>query len=469
VKIIPKLTLALVGGTCVVLAVNGIMRVRRERTYFEADRFRDHEMIGRSVGATAAAVWKSDGEQAAIRAIDAVNSHVTTIHIRWVPYEQFAAMVANRQAPGTGATGEPVTRVVRDHGSTLWETYVPLDVDGVHRGIIELTESATREQRFVRTAIEDTVTMVLALTIVSAVLSFAMSQWLVGAPVRALSEKARQVGQGTFSPPVMLGQRDELAELASEMNRMAERLAATMEQLRHADRLAIVGTLASGVAHELGTPLNVVQARAGMIASDEATAEEAKDYARVIVGAADRMTKTIRRLLQFARREGLQKEARDLGELVKDSLDLLRPLANKRSVRLQLSSTDADAKASVDAGQIQQVVTNLVMNAIQAMPRGGTVEASLKRRRALPPAGVGGEEAEYWCLLVKDDGEGIAPEHIPHIFEPFFTTKDVGECTGLGLAVTYGIIREHGGWIAVESGLHKGAAFSVYLPVTRPA
>jgi signal transduction histidine kinase len=260
-------------------------------------------------------------------------------------------------------------------------------------------------------------------------------------------------------------EEDELAELALEMNAMSDRLVATMGQLRHADRLAIVGTLASGVAHELGTPLNVVAARAEMVASGEATVEEARDYAGVIVGAADRMAVIIRRLLQFARRSGARKAPCDLAELVSESVELLRPLARKRSVDLTVGPAPADVVASVDSAQIQQVMSNLLVNAIQAMPKGGTIQIAIERGRGLPPADVGGEATDYLCLSVKDQGEGITPENLPHIFEPFFTTKDVGEGTGLGLAVTYGIIREHGGWITVESTRHQGTTFSVYLPV----
>jgi signal transduction histidine kinase len=469
-KIIPKLTLALVGGTCVILAVNGYLRVQRERTYFEADRIRDHEMIGRSLGSAAAAVWKSDGEQAAIDAIDAVNRHFTSIEIHWIASDQSAALSVDHDALVATPAGQPLTHIVPDDGRpSRWKTYVPLDVDGVRRGVIELSEPATSEQRFVRTTIADTVEVAVALAIVSAGLSFVMSQWLVGSAVRALSEKARRVGRGDFAGPVTLRQRDELADLAHEMNAMSDRLSATMAQLRHADRLATVGTLASGVAHELGTPLNVVAARAAMIATGEANPGEAADYARVIVDAADRMTKTIRRLLQFARRGGVKKTRRDLTELAKESLELMRPLANKRSVQLRLVAGQADASANVDAGQIQQVITNLVMNAIQAIRGQGAVELSIRSERGLPPADVGGAEIDYLCLSVKDDGAGISPENLPHIFEPFFTTKDIGEGTGLGLAVTYGIIREHGGWITVESALGKGTTFCVFLPVAGTA
>lgn len=466
-KVVPKLTLALVGGTCAILALNGVLRISRERAYFEADRLRDHEMIGRSLGAAASAVWRADGEQAAIRTIDAVNSRFKSIHIRFVDAAQSGGLPIAPGALGEVAEGQPWTRVVLDHGSgSRWDTYVPLDVDGTRRGVIELSEPMTSEQRFVQRAIAETVALTVALALVSAALSFVLGQWFVGNPVRVLSEKARRVGRGDFTGPVDMRQRDELAHLAREMNAMCDRLVATMSQLRHADRLATVGKLASGVAHELGTPLNVVAARAEMISSGEASPGEARDYARVIIGATERMTKTIRRLLQFARREQLQKSRHDTRALIEESLELLRPLAQKRQAKLEVVQSEGDTSASVDPGQFQQVVTNLVVNALQAMPAGGLVAVSLERGRGTPPADVGTADVDWLCIRVRDSGEGIAPEHLPHVFEPFFTTKDVGDGTGLGLAVSYGIIREHDGWIVVESHLGQGTTFSVYLPVT---
>jgi signal transduction histidine kinase len=362
-----------------------------------------------------------------------------------------------------------VTVVRGGPGEALWTTYVPLDADGVRRGLFELTEPPTTEQRFVRNTILDTVEIAIALAVVSALLAYVMGQWLVGTPVRILSEKARRIGKGDFSGEVALRQRDELSELAGEVNAMCSRLVATLDQLRHADRLATVGKLASGVAHELGTPLNVVGARARMIAGGETTPEQSRDYAGIIVGATERMTGTIRQLLQFARRGGPEKKPCDLRKLAGDVIDLILPLARKAHVELRLAPGDGDATAHVDAGQFQQVVTNLAMNAIQSIRRGGTVELRVRRERIEPPAELHRSEGEYLCLRVEDDGEGIAPENLPHIFEPFFTTKDVGAGTGLGLAVAYGIIRDHGGFIAVDSKVHEGATFSVYLPTPEAA
>src|SRR5690606_32144045 len=122
-----------------------------------------------------------------------------------------------------------------------------------------------------------------------------------------------------------------------------------------------------------------------------------------------------------------------------------------------------------DAGQVQQALANLALNAIQASPAGAVVGIALARRRVRPPSDLGGPEAEFEAITVSDRGPGIAEEHLPHVFEPFFTTKDVGEGTGLGLAVAYGIVREHGGWIDVESRTGEGSRFTLFLrPLESP-
>ena len=422
-------------------------------------------MIGRSLAAATEAVWRSDGEEAARRAIDAVRSHFTTMRIRFVALEQASTLEGASATIAAVPAGQPVTRVLRERpGGPVWDTIVPLDVGGTRRGLLELTEPMTSEQHFVQTAIADAAVLALAFAALSALLSFLLGQWVVGARVVALSDKARRIGLGDFSRPVVLGQDDELTALAREINAMCDRLSTTLQQLRHADRLATVGKLASGVAHELGTPLNVVHARARMLVDGEATANQVEEYAGVIVAATERMTKTIRQLLQFARRSPAEKERRDLGVLTRDTIDLLRPLADKRRIVLELLPGGGDATVNADGGQLQQVITNLVMNAIQAMPQGGRVDLEVACEKALAPPEMGGAELDAVRLRVRDDGVGIAPEHLPQIFEPFFTTKDVGEGTGLGLAVAYGIVRDHGGWIAVESRLTFGSTFSVYLP-----
>ncbi|MFN7147084.1 MAG: sensor histidine kinase, partial [Myxococcota bacterium] len=142
---------------------------------------------------------------------------------------------------------------------------------------------------------------------------------------------------------------------------------------------------------------------------------------------------------------------------------LLAPLARKRGVTLAFGESHGGVRALADAVQIQQVFTNLVLNAIQAMSR-GVVTATVRRERRRAPERLGGDERSWAVVDIRDEGPGIPPAHLSQLFDPFFTTKAVGEGTGLGLSVAWGIVAEHGGWIEVESEPGQGARFHVFLP-----
>jgi signal transduction histidine kinase len=325
-----------------------------------------------------------------------------------------------------------------------------------------------------------TILTTLALDAFCAAVAMILGAWIVGRPMAALGAKARRVGQGDFGGPLRFPQRDEMGALAAEMNAMCDRLVEAnaraereaqarvqmLEQLRHADRLMTVGKLASGVAHEIGTPLNVVQMRAAMMADGKAPSDEWRDYARVIVRASERIARIIRQLLTFARRNTLQTSRCDLALIAKHTMELLETLAQKRAVQLRIVDGNAPYVVDADGGQIEQVLTNLVMNAVQAMDRPGTVEVQLDHVHTTPPADHGGPDGDFVRVCVRDEGRGIAPEHLPHVFEPFFTTKDVGEGTGLGLSIAYGILREHGGWITAKSEPGRGAELAFCLPTS---
>jgi two-component system, NtrC family, sensor kinase len=237
-----------------------------------------------------------------------------------------------------------------------------------------------------------------------------------------------------------------------------------LSQLRHADRLATVGRLAAGLAHELGTPLNVVQARARQMASGALGSKDVAEKSGIIVEQVARMTKLIRQLLDFARKGELQPTEVDVRALVDRAVTLLEPIVRKRGVSLAVSGSAEPLRGHIDPEQMTQVVLNLVMNAVHATESGKAVSIALGRGRAVPPAEDGRSEQPCLRIEVLDAGSGIAPDALPHIFEPFFTTKDVGEGTGLGLSVAYGIVKDHGGWIDVTSRLGEGSAFTVWLP-----
>ena len=238
-KIVPKLTLALIAGMCVVLAGNGYLRVRREVGMFEADRKRDHEMIGRSLAAAVTSVWHSEGEQPAMASVAEVDRHFSNIRIRWIDGSRPQEVMVDIDALSSARAGEPMTALRGSGSGARVYTYVPVSVEGAPKGYLELYEPMRRERSFARQVVLDTVTTAAVLALLSALLAFALGQWLVGAPVRALSAAARRIGRGEFHEPLSLARADEFGDLAGEMNAMNKQLISTLEQLRHADRLTI--------------------------------------------------------------------------------------------------------------------------------------------------------------------------------------------------------------------------------------
>lgn len=240
-------------------------------------------------------------------------------------------------------------------------------------------------------------------------------------------------------------------------------------QMRHADRLATVGKLAAGVAHEIGTPLSVVIGHAQMIAGGEVQGERVLKSARTIDEQANRVAKIVRQLLDFSRRKGSEGRAVDVLEIAKSVVELLRPQANKRGLKLVVSGDPCSAW--IDQESLVQVLTNLVVNAIAASSEGASVNVRIATVHASPPSDRTGRTAptDFVRLDVEDFGTGIPDEVLPHVFEPFFTTKAQSSGTGLGLSVVHGIVQDHRGWIDVKTVPGSGTTFSVFFPAVQPS
>ncbi|HWO22034.1 MAG TPA: ATP-binding protein [Kofleriaceae bacterium] len=234
----------------------------------------------------------------------------------------------------------------------------------------------------------------------------------------------------------------------------------TVDQLRHADRLNVIGTLAAGVAHEIGTPLNVISGSAELLPGAK-DPRELEEMSHIIRDQTHKISAIIRHLLDFGRRAGTKTTVLDLDELARSSTTLLIPMARKRSINVVVEPSIAAVLVDGSRAELEQVLSNLVLNAIQAIPHGGTVTI----RVGTASRGDGHGARAFGTLSVEDTGPGIDAEALPHIFEPFFTTKGVGEGTGLGLSVSYGIVRDHGGSIEVDSAPGRGARFTVLLPL----
>jgi two-component system NtrC family sensor kinase len=481
-KLTLKLSLTFLLGLTLVLAVYAWSTLNREADLFSSDMQRDNLLTARVIAVAVekpAAGSDSDNVKAILRRINLLESPV---RVRWVSLDPSSrgSDAAGLTGPQRAALSQGRQSVVVTAGRRNGEemlTYVPVPADGL-RGAIEVAEPMADLQRYIKGTFVRIATTTVAIVLVCGLLVVLIGTRLVGRPVSRLVDGFRRVAIGDLAHRPEVSQRDELGELAVEFGAMCDQLGdarkhaaeeaakrlEALEQLRHADRLRTVGQLTAGVAHELGTPLNVVWARASMIARGEAVGDEARGCAMVIEDQSQRMTRIIRSLLEFARPRPPQKALVDLRQIAQNTLDVLGATARKQGVSLELIGESAASPAEVDAGQIQQVLSNLVLNAIQAMSEGGQVTVGVGAERVFPPADVGGPEAEFLCLFVQDQGPGIAEADLPKIFEPFFTTKEIGEGTGLGLSISRGIIREHGGWIAVTSSTGRGARFTIYLP-----
>lgn len=482
-KLVQKLTLAFILATCAILAVNAVLRVRREAAFFELRSARDNRLLGRTVRSAVLAVWHTEGEARALALVDEMSQAHGKLSFHWIWLDGSTPTHVDAGAIANAAEGETVTAIDRDaSGEPTRFTYVPVTAIDGRRAAIEVSEPLAEANAYVRRSIVDALITTASLVAVTGVVAMLLGVWLVGRPVRALVDKARRIGSGDFSGELHIDRRDEIGVLGAEMNAMSARLLVArerleeetkarivaLEQLRHADRLSTVGKLASGIAHELGTPLNVISGRAAMIATKEVEGGEALESAKIIGQASDRVTAIIRQLLDFARRRGPHARAHeDLGVIARQTTSLLRTLAGKKKVALEVRG-DERVVAEVDAAQVQQALTNLVANAIQAANQGGSVIVSVGSERARPPAdaehGEGNLEIDTAFIRVRDDGPGMTEEILAHVFDPFFTTKGVGEGTGLGLSVAWGIARDHGGWIAAESTPGKGATFTLHFP-----
>ncbi len=262
------------------------------------------------------------------------------------------------------------------------------------------------------------------------------------------------------------GQRDYVitARDITERRKTEEALRRSEEQLRHSQKMEAVGRLAGGVAHDFNNLLTAISGYAELIS--EELPPESKHEAEEIIKATDRAHALTRQLLAFSRKQVLEPRLFNLNTIVLDLQKMLRRLIGE-DIEL-LTELDPDpGLVRVDAGQMEQMIINLAVNARDAMPRGGrltlrTSRVDLIQRIARDPFSV--DAGAYVLLEVSDNGKGMDDSIKEHLFEPFFTTKDVGKGTGLGLSMVYGIVRQSGGHILVESAPGQGATFSIYLP-----
>jgi signal transduction histidine kinase len=460
-----KLLSSLAVLTVLMLGASAYVEERRQDELNQMDMEAEKRMAV-ALHAVVIRICELNGPSAAREIIETLNQN-TPRNIRWLEPDQ-VPQVPGKDLPGEVASkmgsGEPTWAYWPDpNGESIRYLYIPVAHGGKPLAVIEASQSMAPRTQYVATEHVRTAAVGFLVLAVSGALAALLGRRLVAKPAAALTHGLRRLGEGdteNIAPPRLVERRDEFGALALELNALGERLA-ERERMRHDDRLRTVGQLASGVAHELGTPLSVVAVRARLIASGEATGDEAVSNANAILDQSERMTRLVRQLLDYSRRNGNGTAVTvDLRQTMLQSVEMLEPLARTHDVSVVAAGDPGDLHVRGDANQLQQVLTNHVLKAIQAIPTGGRVEVRCGRDRV----GRGARAADQCWIRVSDEGPGIPPDDLAHVFEPFFTTKAVGEGTGLGLAVAQAIVEEHGGSIAVENQPTHGAVFTVYLP-----
>ena len=272
-------------------------------------------------------------------------------------------------------------------------------------------------------------------------------------------EKAVAVCQGIAEPEMCLPYLvDELQAVIRQLRLSHDELASAQHRLVHTEKLASMGQLSAGVAHEINNPLGVVLLYSHILAKQLPEADNRREDLEVIVREATRCRNIVRGLLDFARQSRVTKAPADTGQLFEEVTRIMQPRLDGKPIRFVTEVEPGLPVMLVDATQIKQMLVNLLENGVDALDGGGELRLSARRV----------EHGDALEIRVADNGCGIPAEHLPKLFTPFFTTKEAGKGTGLGLAIAYGVVKMHCGDITADSKPGEGTTFRITLPVEQP-
>lgn len=465
-----------------VVGVYGFVRARVERAELLAEDQRNAVAI-----ATAARVAVErglrEGEPSELAAVvtDVLKDNRQIDRLRLFDRDLRPMVLSGARAAGDDVPADALRRVMRSgtaagftRGTGKESAFVYVlpvrAVTGAVVGAMEIAHSTAMIDGRVRAAAWDIVVRLTVLLISMTALTGIVVQRQLLRPLFALTQGIRNLGRGGLDATLPVERRDELGRVAEAFNTMAGQLGVarrevlleherTLElehQLRHSATLAVAGRLASGLAHEIGTPLNIVSGRAEFLLQSLPESDQRRGELQVIIGQIDRISAMIRSLLDTVRPLKPTIENIHVKTVVDGLLVLLTHTARRYGVTLEVSVADELPTVRADRNQLQQVLINIMMNALEAArPSGGV---SLRAEAGTRDSRVGVQ------FVVKDTGHGIPAALMSKIFEPFFSTKPPGEGTGLGLPICRDIVKSLDGSIGVESTPDQGTVFTVWIP-----
>lgn len=377
---------------------------------------------------------------------------VSSSYGREIPVD-LEALVSGTSAPGLASRDRGALLAVGDRD--LLYLSVPVlrgRVGTLHAGVDLGPTNATA-----RGLTRNLVLLFVVLTIAGVVVAFAMG-WVLTAPLRQMKNMANQIGAGDLSGRIPVLASDEIGELASAFNEMTRKLASSQQALIRTAKLATAGTLAAGVAHEINNPLASLRACLWRIRTPSMPQDRIDHYHELLDRELRRIERTVQHLLEFSRPSTVRRTKTGLSEVADRAVRLVEPSLPQDSVRLEVLLDDSLPELDIDPNQIEQVIVNLLLNAVQSIRESGTNGTIVVRHRA---------SAEHQVIEVADDGPGISEDDKARVFDPFFSTRPSGQGTGLGLAVSSSIVEAHGGRLTLrDRGEGRGVVFQMTLPVS---
>jgi signal transduction histidine kinase len=341
---------------------------------------------------------------------------------------------------------------------------------GEYQGTVEVVLSLEKIHENLAGIIRKFIAFTLLTAFLLGILIFLISRWSISIPISKLKEAAEKLGHGNLGLRIDKSGVSELDDLIEEFNRMAYNIEQQNikkdqlfddklnleKRLRHTDKLASIGQLSSGLAHEIGTPLNVISGRAEHLLKKLPENDPGADSLDNIIRQSERITKTMEQLLAFSRKPSSQLVIIDLEQIVNEAFSLckLRQRNKQPLVEISLDLTIKDIVGDEDG--IRQLFVNLILNSFNVLQNGGNIRVR---------SNTSDDSVQQEIIITyEDDGPGVPLEEKDKIFDPFFTTKDIGEGTGLGLFMVANIIEKHHGRIELDTDFHDGARLIIRLP-----
>ena len=360
-------------------------------------------------------------------------------------------------------------------------------------GVLDIVYSLEEMDRTMRSSATTLAGISLGFVILAALSVSLLVHRFVYVPLRDLEGASKRISSGNLDQTIPVRSDDEFGRLAASFNSMTAALRNSQQQLREwgrtleqkvqertrelraaeaeaarGEKLASVGLLAAGVAHELNNPLTGILTFSHLLRQKMPEGSQESEDLGLVIRETKRCAAIIRRLLDFAREKAPEKRFADLNTIIQDTVRILERPAHLSDIEISLELDQTLPPVWVDEDLIKQVVMNILVNAEHAIAGGGTILVRTRRHPTPMSTEPGMDPVPMVELSIIDTGCGIPETDLKRIFDPFFTTKEVGRGTGLGLSVSHGIVKAHGGEIKVESTVGQGSTFNVYLPLEQP-